>query len=360
VIQLADELDHPAAMALTRLARLAAGDAGDAGGSPGDAVAVEERLRHMEEAIHYTEPLAQVDEAWARLLTRVRGDSARLLQRQRGLHAQVRGAQPGQEPGLNALMNAIIDAQAHQQAVAGTAQLRQPARSAEDVCWNAVVMGHGNRFEDARETVAFTEQVVARLQRHRALPPGSAATATPVLAGLLRFIWRGQNVAWLAPELAEGWSSTVAVAVAELAADISSVDVHLWLAHVHPYERLIDDALARIDALTWEEVYNHLDPEMDALAEAAEAMIERVQRERPERVAAATAWIMGTLLQKNTFSPLDGSVPESIGERLDRITFGLERTAEARFIAWLNEGFRRVRERPPDELQRWKFGISTE
>ncbi len=350
VVQLADEIDHLPAMAMTRVARLKQPDGDEPTAS---------RLARIDEAIRFIEPLATLDELWSVLLMSVRGDRARILLRQRGLEMRTTGAEPGDQDEMRALMDAITDAQAQQEAVAGSVELRQPERTPDDIYWNAVVFGHGNRFEDMRETVAFTDSLVARLQRKGALPGSAAPVATPLLAALLYFIWRSQNLAYLAPDMADGWSATVRVACTELARDLEGHPQPDWLAHVGAFATSIDATLERIDRLAWEEVYQHLDPEMERLREEAGGFLQRLENELPHRISAATAWVMGTIMQKNTFSPLDGSVPESIGERLERVYFALESDAEGRFMPWLDLGFRSARERPMDELQRWKLHAPT-
>src|SRR5438445_7124622 len=99
---------------------------------------------------------------------------------------------------------------------------------------------------------------------------------------------------------------------------------------------------------------------MSKLQSLAEETVADVHARHSTALPSATAWVMGTINQKNVFSPLDGSVPEDIGERFTGIYERLERSAEGRYFPWLAEGFGAVRERPLDELQRWKMEIKPE
>ena len=98
----------------------------------------------------------------------------------------------------------------------------------------------------------------------------------------------------------------------------------------------------------------------------------RVVRDSASRVAivvAGTAGQAGTALaapiwlyrgrDRMYHGPrVDPSVPESIGELLTRVHTRVSADAEAAFYPWLIEGFRSVREHEPDELERWRLGLS--
>ena len=75
----------------------------------------------------------------------------------------------------------------------------------------------------------------------------------------------------------------------------------------------------------------------------------------PERAPDAMAYLLGTLIEVNTYSYTDGSVPEDICERLKGVHDELSMKAEGYFMSWLMEGFKAVREATPDELERWLY-----
>src|SRR5262249_26165509 len=93
------------------------------------------------------------------------------------------------------------------------------------------------------------------------------------------------------------------------------------------------------------------------IAERARALLAGVDQQNSDRLADAAAWILGTLLERNTYSWADGSVPEDICRRLKRVYAEIAADGESLFMPWLMEGFRAVRERGLDELDRWKYGI---
>jgi hypothetical protein len=237
------------------------------------------------------------------------------------------------------------------------AALRQPERSADDAIWNTLISGHPNRYEDMPQVFSVAQGLAVKLQAFKALPAPAMPYAPVVLAGLLNFLWRSQNVFALPPDMANGQAGTVKVAVAALARDWAPPAKQPWFPLLAGFSISVDTVLKKLQACTWEEVYKHLDPEMDKLKALAQQILASIKQSHPAAHPAAMAWLMGTIVQKNVFSPLDGSVPESYSERLTRIYEDLERSAEAAFFPWLAEGFRAVREKPLDELSRWQGGI---
>ena len=259
--------------------------------------------------------------------------------------------EPARDDGMDDAVNALRSIFG-QMAAANPIERRMPEKSIEDVTWNAVVMGHGNRFDDMPQVFHVAETVASKLQDMKAFPPKAAKYAPVVLAGMLNFLWRSQNLAFLAPEFAEGQAGTLRVAVDDLKRNWASPQP--WLAKLAEFPSAIDDALKLIDAQTWEGVYKVLDPQMQQLETKALQTLAYVEKNHKEATSAAMAFLMGTVIQKNTFSPLEGSVPEDIGERLTNLYNTLESKAEGAFFPWLTLGFKAVREQPMSEVQRWK------
>jgi hypothetical protein len=256
---------------------------------------------------------------------------------------------------LQALMGAYQAAEERHGAVA----LRDVETGIADILWNAVVAGHPNRFEDMPETSAFAGQLAQKLQRGGFLPAAAMPHAPAMLAGFLRHLWDSQNLMYLAPELAEGQAGALRVLVDDIRANWAPPDKAPWYALVRPVPRLVDDLLKFIDSLKWEEIYKHLDRRMDALASELKAILDKVQGAHPAALGACAAYVSGVVIVKNTFSPLDGSVPESIGERLTKVYNALDADNEGRFFGYLAKGFESVRNRQPDELARWRMEPET-
>lgn len=268
-----------------------------------------------------------------------------------------RGDSGSGDVDLQAIANLLSAVQAQQAATHGTVSLRQPERNVEDVVWNAVVMGHPNRYPGLSQVFSVGTLVAGKLKNVGALPASAVPFVAVGLSGLLNFIWRSQNLGYLAPELAEGWAGTVKVATAEFGRDWAPPIRKPWFASLAKFPVAVDAALKRLDGYAYSEVYNHLEPEMKRIGNQANETLAEIESKHPDVISAATSWIMGTIIQKDTFSALDGSVPEDIDEHLTRIYTELERKAEGRFFPWLDKGFRAVRERPFDELTRWRAGI---
>lgn len=258
--------------------------------------------------------------------------------------------EPDTDEAVNALQSIF-----GQLAAENPVELRTPEKSIEDVTWNAVVMGHGNRFDDMPQVYGVAGIVASKLEGLKAFPAKASQYAPVVLAGMLNFLWRSQNVAFLAPEVAEGQAGTLRVAVDDLKRNWAPPTAKPWFSKLAEFPASIDKALELIDAQTYEGVYKVLEPQMKQLQAQALETFKHVQTKHKDATSTAMAFLMGTVIQKNTFSPLDGSVPEHIGEQLTRIYYALERQAEGAFLPWLGEGFKAVRERPIEGVQRWKM-----
>jgi hypothetical protein len=155
--------------------------------------------------------------------------------------------------------------------------------------------------------------------------------------------------------MAKGQAGTLKVAVATIAREWAPPDGQPWFAPLAAFPRAVDAALKKLESLTYETVYKHLDPEMQKLQALAMAALKEVDTTHRGATPAAMGWLLGTVIQKNVFSPLDGSVPEDYADRLNKIYDQLERSAEGAFMPWLMDGFKEVREAGADDLQRWKM-----
>lgn len=346
-IAVADALQHLPTRTLLRLVRA---NGVDARGTGDQAIAC------LEDAIRHLAPLAAFEPAWDPLLASAREKLALQRASRDGLEIRTRLPQ-GQEDdgGARRLMEALMGAQQASEAKYGRAALRDLEADARDIAWNAVVAGHPNAFEGMPESVAFAAQVAHKLVQRGELEAVAMPYAPLLLAGLLRHLWDSQNLNFLAPEFAEAQAGAVAALIEDIRAHWSPPEIHDWYALVEPAAAAIDDMLSFIDGLGWEEVYRHLDPRMDALAQRLAAMLAEVEAAHPSALAGCAAYVSGTVMARNTFSPFDGSVPESIGERLAGVYHALDRDHPSRFLDYLSKGFAAVAARPPDELARWRM-----
>jgi len=346
-ITAADALPHLPARAMLRLVRATHAD--EQGVDP-EAVAL------LEDAIRYLKPLAAFESQWQPYLNRARQQLAVQHSRSSGLEIRTHLPEGQEDDGsMRDIMVAVMGAQQAAAEVYGRAAVRDVESDIEDIVWNAVVMGHPNRFADIPESVAFAQQVVRKLVAHAALPESTMQHAQVMVAGLLRYLWDTQNLNDFGEDFAAGQAGAVSALLEDIRANWVAPGDNAWYGLMEPVASAIDETLSFIAGLSWEDVYTHLDPRMDALAQDLKTRLQQVQTLHPAALAGCAAYVSGMVMAKNTFSPLDGSVPESIGERLTGVYHALAKDNEARFFAYLAKGFEEVAKRPQDELARWRM-----
>ena len=347
VIAVADQLRHLPTRAMLRLVKAS---------QVFEQRPSSEAAELFEAAIRYLAPLAAFEPSWNGLLSGARRKLALQRAGEEGMEIKTHMPPGEQDDGqMRAIMEALMGAQ---QAVAeeyGHVTVRDVEAGLDDILWNAVVMGHPNRFEDIPESVTFADQVALKLEHQGFIPASAKRFATPMLAGLLRHLWDSQNLMYLSPDMAEGQTAAMHALVEDIRANWSPPDGKAWYAIAEPAPRLVDEVLTFIEKLKWEEVYQHLNRQMDALAKSLKAILAKVQASYPDALGSCAAFVSGVVMTKNTFSPLDGSVPEDIGEQLTKVYHELEEDNESRFFGYLKEGFEKVAQRPPDELSRWRM-----
>lgn len=347
-IAVADALHHLPARAMLRLVR--ANHVDEQGTSP-------EAIALLEDTIRYLVPLAVFEPQWGPLLGAARGKLAVQRASANGLEIQTHRPEGEDDGSMRQIMEGVMGAQQAVEEKYGRAAVRDVEADADDIAWNAVVMGHPNRFEDTPESVAFAGQVAQKLVQRGFLPVSAMEHAPTMLAGLLRHLWDSQNLNYLGQDAAESQAGAVLALLEDIRANWAPPDSKDWYSLVEPAPRLIDELLAFIDDLRWEDVYKHLDQRMDALVGQLNAMLAKVQGTHPAALGGCAAYVCGVVMAKNIFSPLDGSVPESIGKRLTRVYHELASGNESRFFTYLTKGFQKVANRPVDELARWRMDL---
>lgn len=182
----------------------------------------------------------------------------------------------------------------------------------------------------------------------------AAATA---IAGLLPWLWDSQHVTDLPRDMAKGQAGTLGVLVASLGQHWPPAPAP-WFQVVQAFPDTMAKALASLEELPYsDELYRRMDEVMGEIGEHARALPADVRQRFPERLPDAAAWILGTLVERNTYSWTEGSVPEDIYEGLKGVYAHIAADGQTLFWSWLVEGFREVREGGLDELDRWKYGI---
>jgi hypothetical protein len=212
-------------------------------------------------------------------------------------------------------------------------------------------------LDDMRTVVAFSRLVVRRLVGMDAVTEATASLASTAVAGLLLWLWGRQHVADLPREMVEGQSRT-------LWQLIESIGQHwppapaTWFSAIQDFHEQTTAALDTLEDLPYDDgLYPRIDEIIGGIAEQAEAILTRVRSDRADRVPDAAAWILGTLVEVNTYSWTEGSVPENISDRLQQVYSQIAVDGDDLFMPWLMRGFEQVRERTPDELERWRYGL---
>ena len=350
VIALADALEHSGAQALLRYTRARTGLMR---GDP-------KSLARLEDCVPYLKAREGFGPIWSRLLTDARATLRKAEMAKQGLGVQRHG--PGSEEpdeAVEALLDAMLASQAGAEEETGATRLRDTEKSLEDITWNAVVIGHPNRFEDVGDATRYAALLARKLVERGHLPEACEPHAAALLVGLLWFLWSSQNVTYLAPEMAEGQAGALRELIRDVAEHWSPPDGEPFYVLVRDFPEKVGEALAYLDGLPYESVHQGIKERLGGLGGEAKELLSRVGEQFPEALPSCTAFVTGTLAVRNTYSPLDGSVPEDMQKKLADAVWSLDLENEGRFYPYLMRGFEAVRAREPDELERWRLEQSS-
>jgi tetratricopeptide (TPR) repeat protein len=340
-VTLADELRHLPAQAMLRVLRARSAD-------PEGAPNVEQ----LRDAIFYLEPLASRRDFWTRLLVGVRGDVRRADLTNKGLEIRRRG--PGSDepdPAMEAVLSALFASEHAAEDVQGAATRRLHERSIEDIAWNAVVAGHPNRFHDTIEASAYCRLVVRKLIDRGHLSADAEPVVHPMLTGLMWFLWSSQNTTFLDRALAEGQAGTVLAMLKDVAKGWPPAVDAPWVGAVLRFPQRLDEVLQHLEKQPWERHAKEVADRIPRLAEDAKTLLETVSAAAPEALAGCAAFLAGLLAVRNTYTALE--CQDDLEEHMKRALWTVNADNEARFSKYLWEGFAVVRNRQPDELERW-------
>lgn len=344
-IELADGLRHPPAQALLRYLRAKeALDAADDGA-----------VRWMGDAISHLKRLQYWGDPWGRLLLEMRGELRQIELNQQGIKFRRMGPQDDDDGVMEAFTKLIMATQQGQEEELGKVTLRPREDTMTDIAWNAVVVGHPNRFEDPAEAADFARFLTAKLISQGHLREPAEPYAHAMLIGLLWYLWSTQKVTYLEPQLAEAQTGTLMALIDNIRSDWSPPSEGATKAALEGFVASVDETLAYLEELTWADVVLAIKERIPALATEAEELLDRIARTDPFSLAASAAYVTGVLAIKNTFSPLEGSVPEDKQTQMTSALWKLSNANESRFRPYLTAGFEPVQSREPDELHRWRM-----
>ena len=257
---------------------------------------------------------ALTDRALARWVRLARGDRAPT--------STVHGASGAEADELALLGDTIADIQLAQEGRAlrhgRSLAPRAIVRTPEDVAWNAALGRVQFNVEGVAEAVSLARRYRDEFVITGALDVEAPEDAVECIAGLLQWLWDSQNLVSLAPEIAEGHAGTLLALVRRLS-DLSSERWADWREPAQPLEAELDRRLTEIDALPYDDtLYTHINALPAQLETQVRDVVTAITSVRPEHVPIVAAWMLGRLMTRNTFSWMDGSVPEDMYERLER------------------------------------------
>ncbi|HVO10125.1 MAG TPA: CHAT domain-containing protein [Vicinamibacteria bacterium] len=227
----------------------------------------------------------------------------------------------------------------------------------EELLRNAVLARRDLAMESMPECFAYARQLAVKLEQVGELPSGKVEQASTALAGLLRWLWRSQNVASIGPDFVAGQVGVLSELLSSLRTSWLPAEA-TWFEEVWPYRDEIPKWLAELDPLPYDEkLYQAMDQVIARIERRGKDLLGSIKKRDPSHIPDAAAWIFGCLIERNTYSPLEGSVPEDIGERLGAVADRLGADGESCFWPWLVRGFEAMREHVPDELERWRYGL---
>ena len=349
LIRLADMLDHLPAKAYFRLIEFQR---------------LEEAGEHKEayaaakDLILYLEALSSASEKWGALLRQVQAKKKRFELAFEGRSPTILG--PGSQQSdevLAAALDTIYSAQ-EQDAVYDEVALRDE-RTSGDMVWNAIVLGHGSRLEDSRETIAFARQLCRKLIYAKTLAAAAAKDAPRLVAGMLRWLWSVQNLSYLAPEMAEGQSGTFTAFIADVNQRWVSAMDQPWYELLSGLELELNEGLARLDALPYDEFYDHLDAIFEKFTGSSIQALEDIRKDYPDSFPVCSAYIAGMITDRNDYSYVDGSIPETMQKKMDDLYYKISDNQKADFQGYLFKGYETVRNRAFSDIDKWRMGSGT-
>jgi CHAT domain-containing protein len=353
MIEIASELHHLPAMAMMRTVK--------ATHLTQSGVTDERTIGEIDRAVMALDALQGTGPAWDRL-------KQQLLARKKAMNLSAQGLQrrytgewsAADKRGADAMLDIMAAVQQAEESERGAVGLRSSERTLRDLAHNAIVIGWPNRFEDMREAAAYVTTLVSKLVQRGFMPAAAQPAAEMVLTGVLHDLWGRQHSVGLQPDLVEGWSNTLVEAIHDVARSWANPDAAPWQERLAQFAQHLNETLAFLEACTYDEVYTHLDTRFKTLAAEATRLLDDVATSHPDAISASYGWLVGTIVRRNTYSPLDGSVPEDIDNRMKRLASELWTSGEQHMARYLMDGFAAVRNREWDELERWRLDVDPE
>ncbi|WP_246753009.1 CHAT domain-containing protein [Sinorhizobium sp. BG8] len=342
-IALADELHHPCAMAMLRFVRAShAMDVPDESNT----------RRWIDDAIAHIDAVDNGNRIWAQALTRMRAAVRRDRMEKQGLQVQHHGP-PDDSGVLDAVLDIKLAVAQAQEEERRPVEQRDIEEDVEDVLWNAVVAGHPNRFEDTSEASDYAAVVTRKLVAMGAFKDTDFERAHPMMTALLCWLWSRQDTTFLSSEMVKGQAGTLAVMVADIADGAIAAGDEPWRQDVLGFDSEVAAVLSELEKVPWERAHEEIPRRLEALGARAVAILDEVAKASPDALAWSAAYVSGVLATRNRFSVLE--CEDYLYEGMVAAHRSVDGGNEGRFWRYLMDGFRTVREKEPDELERWRM-----
>ena len=324
---------------------------------------IQETLRVVEGSLELAESLEYENKDWSKLTNILLARWMKLKQGDRNPTINVHGGgDAAEQEETKQIGETILDIQLSLKAREirrGTGlSFRDPEISEKDVLWNSILANRTSQFESMPEIFAFAKQVVRKLEAIGASFQVPVENSATFIVGFMKWLWDSQNVANLQTEMAEGQTGALSVCINSYRTNLSNLGI-AWFDKLAQFPIEMRELLNSLNDLPYDaNLYVRIDEIMQMIQNRAQSLLSEVATKDSAKLPDAAAWILGCLIRENTFSYLDGSVPEDICERLTRIHDDIDSDSEKYFYSWLERGFQSIREHVFDELEKWKYGLS--
>lgn len=326
----------------------------------------------LDRAILALEPLARVGPAWGNMHREclTRRQKIDVPQELPFVDGPVSVNDPD-DPAVQAVI-ALIRAVGHQQTRReGRLRLHRPEKTLADACWNAIVLGQGDRFSDGYAHIAFAIEMARKLVALGIVSRNAERHARWLLGGLVPYLWSTQSRLHLDHELAKGQAETLMYALGCASAAWNRPDASATLARLEPLVDEVNGAIERRqgDTSRFQRALDALEGgtegatsgavQTDAATSLTARLVEGIEgcgELSAEDRAEAAAWALGMLLETAHSASLRVLPDRGAKGMILSIHAKLLRDhAEGWFHPYLVHGFEKLRAKQYHFLEEWAW-----
>jgi hypothetical protein len=317
------------------------------------------QMNFYDNAINLFESLQDYGGIWKDILDKFLVKWYKLYLGDKMPNVQVHGQDATQADELSKIGQAIFDIQFAIQAkeirLGHGPKIKSKEGSIKDILRNAIVKGHEFSLEDMIGYYQYAKIINDKLLKQNAFNPNNVDYSTSGMAGLLYWLWTSQNLANLANEIIEGQVGVLNEFIKTLQ---ETWNDKKWVILLMEYDKNIISSLKSLEDLPYDDkLYQAIAKVMKEIEEEGISVIESIRKEFPSNLPESVVCLMGLLIKNNTYSWVEGSVPENLHKELTKILNSFNVKAESLIYPWLMDAFKSVREEKYDELKRWKYGL---